>query len=92
MPLISVFRKQSQVSENSENYEDDAIPNQIQHNLDDDQLGKESIFTFWELMRRNSPEWYYIVIGCISSVIIGFAMPVFALLFGNILGVIFLIF
>lgn len=93
MDFISVFRKQSQVSENSEKYEEDEFPNQMQNQIaEEDNIEKESSFTFWELMRRNSPEWHYITVGCIGSVIIGFAMPVFSLLFGNILGVIYITF
>lgn len=34
-------------------------------------------------------KWYYIVIGCLGSAILGMANPLFALLFGDILGVSF---
>ncbi|XP_001975658.3 multidrug resistance protein 1A [Drosophila erecta] len=40
-----------------------------------------------EVMRMNKPEWLQILVGCISSVIMGCAMPVFAVLFGSILQV-----
>ncbi|XP_022900124.1 ATP-dependent translocase ABCB1 [Onthophagus taurus] len=39
------------------------------------------------IMKMNSTEWPQILIGCITSVIMGCAMPVFAILFGEILGV-----
>lgn len=39
-------------------------------------------------MKMNSSEWWQILIGCIASVVAGAAMPVFAVLFGEIIGVI----
>ncbi|XP_023032967.1 ATP-dependent translocase ABCB1 [Drosophila willistoni] len=39
------------------------------------------------VMKMNSPEWPQITIGCISSVIMGCAMPIFAVLFGSILQI-----
>lgn len=38
-------------------------------------------------MKYNSSEWPQILIGCVTSLIMGAAMPVFAVLFGEILGV-----
>ncbi|EDV37529.1 uncharacterized protein Dana_GF13488 [Drosophila ananassae] len=40
-----------------------------------------------EVMKMSKPEWLIITIGCISSVIMGCAMPIFAVLFGSILQV-----
>lgn len=40
-----------------------------------------------DILRFNSPEWLIICIACIGSIVMGTAMPVFAILFGNILGV-----
>lgn len=40
-----------------------------------------------EVMKMNSPEWPHILIGCIGAIVMGCAMPVFAVLFGSILGV-----
>ncbi|KAH8371803.1 hypothetical protein KR093_008900 [Drosophila rubida] len=39
------------------------------------------------VMRMNQTEWPQITIGCVSSIIMGCAMPVFALLFGSIIQV-----
>lgn len=39
------------------------------------------------VMRLNQPEWIQIAVGCICSVIMGCAMPIFAILFGSILEV-----
>lgn len=40
-----------------------------------------------EVMKMNKPEWLQIAVGCISSVIMGCAMPIFAVLFGSILQI-----
>lgn len=40
-----------------------------------------------KIMLLNKPEWFHILVGSISSIITGFAMPIFAVLFGDILGV-----
>ncbi|XP_016973684.1 ATP-dependent translocase ABCB1 [Drosophila rhopaloa] len=40
-----------------------------------------------EVMKMSKPEWLQITVGCISSVIMGCAMPIFAVLFGSILQV-----
>jgi ABC-type multidrug transport system fused ATPase/permease subunit len=39
------------------------------------------------LLKRNKPEWMYIVIGGLASCFMAALMPVFAILFGDILGV-----
>ncbi|XP_060657787.1 ATP-dependent translocase ABCB1-like [Drosophila nasuta] len=39
------------------------------------------------VIRMNKPEWLQITIGCISSIIMGCAMPLFAQLFGSIIQV-----
>lgn len=40
-----------------------------------------------DILRFNSPEWLIICIACIGSIVMGTAMPIFSILFGNILGV-----
>lgn len=39
-----------------------------------------------EVMKMNSPEWPQILVGCIGAIVMGCSMPVFAVLFGSILG------
>jgi len=39
------------------------------------------------LMKMNSKEWHYILIGCISALAQGGVQPAFALIFGIMLGV-----
>jgi hypothetical protein len=39
------------------------------------------------ILKKNMPEWPFIVIGSLGSIVMGFAMPIFGVLFGDILGV-----
>ncbi|KAK4872649.1 hypothetical protein RN001_014678 [Aquatica leii] len=48
------------------------------------EISKSSL---WAIMKYNSPEWWAIVIGCISSVVTGAAMPMYGIVFGDVIGV-----
>jgi hypothetical protein len=39
------------------------------------------------ILKKNMPEWPFILLGCVGAMVTGFAMPVFGVLFGDILGV-----
>lgn len=41
----------------------------------------------WKVMQWNKTEWPYITAGSVSSLLMGAAMPLFALVFGEIIGV-----
>ncbi|XP_021353533.1 multidrug resistance protein 1-like isoform X2 [Mizuhopecten yessoensis] len=41
--------------------------------------------SFGRIMRMNAPEWYFIIIGCIGSIMFGAVQPAFAVLFAGIL-------
>ncbi|XP_017777603.1 PREDICTED: multidrug resistance protein 1B [Nicrophorus vespilloides] len=43
--------------------------------------------TWMEILNLNSTEWPQITIGVIASVLMGCAMPIFAVLFGDIIGI-----
>lgn len=53
------------------------------------EAGKEdkSDVSILEIIKENRPEWLEVSIGCICSLIMGAAMPVFAIIFGDIIGV-----
>lgn len=36
------------------------------------------------ILKTNSPEWFYILLGAVASVIMGASMPVYATLFGEV--------
>jgi ATP-binding cassette subfamily B (MDR/TAP) protein 11 len=39
------------------------------------------------ILKKNMPEWPFILIGSLGAFVMGFAMPIFGVLFGDILGV-----
>ena len=41
----------------------------------------------WRIMKRNSPEYVYIFIGVVMSCAMGAVIPLFGIIFGDILGV-----
>lgn len=43
--------------------------------------------TMWEVIQWNKTEWPYITVGSVCSVLMGAAMPLFAILFGEIVNV-----
>lgn len=43
--------------------------------------------SLWDVVKMNRDEWPEITVGCIASLIAGGAMPVFAVLFGEIIAV-----
>lgn len=47
----------------------------------------EGSYSLKAVLKLNKPEWPQIVIGCVTSLIMGGAMPAFALLFGGIIQV-----
>ncbi|XP_060519433.1 ATP-dependent translocase ABCB1-like isoform X2 [Cylas formicarius] len=51
-------------------------------NANDEYVKKGSI---WSLLRMNSPEWFYLLLGSIGAASVGCAMPLFAVIFGTIM-------
>lgn len=39
------------------------------------------------IMKENSPEWYYILLGSLCSIVTGAGLPVYSIVFGDILEV-----
>ncbi|XP_037828263.1 ATP-dependent translocase ABCB1 [Lucilia sericata] len=48
---------------------------------------EKSTFSIFNILKMNRDEWPQILCGCVSSVIMGAAMPLFAVLFGSILQI-----
>lgn len=57
---------------------------EIEEEIFEDEKRRVSI---WSILKMNSPEWLTITIGCVSAVVMGCSMPIFAVIFGDILGV-----
>lgn len=43
--------------------------------------------SIWKILEFNKPEWYYILIGCIASIISGAVNPAFAIVFSQVIAV-----
>ncbi|KAG5875736.1 hypothetical protein JTB14_010724 [Gonioctena quinquepunctata] len=52
----------------------------------DEMIDDDKDVSLWSVLRMNSPEWLYIVLGSIGSAVLGSSMPLFSVLFGSILG------
>lgn len=39
------------------------------------------------ILKLNTPEWYYLLVGSIAAVVVGASLPIFAILFGEFYGV-----
>lgn len=48
---------------------------------------KEASISMFTIIKWNEREKFYILTGTLSSIVMGVAMPIFAVLFGEILGV-----
>lgn len=55
--------------------------------VEEEQSTPAEMASLWTVMKMNASEWWQIFVGCISSLIMGGAMPIFAVLFGEIIGV-----
>lgn len=44
--------------------------------------------SLWDIVKLNNAEWPQIFLGCLASFVMGATMPIFAILFGEIIGVI----
>ncbi|KAL0883026.1 hypothetical protein ABMA27_016507 [Loxostege sticticalis] len=73
-------REESKVSEQS--VEETSIPDV----LEEDQNTDVPKLSFWRVIRLNAPEWRSITVGSICSIVLGFSMPLFIVVFGDLLG------
>jgi len=55
--------------------------------IEDDEEEEPPPISMFTILKKNMPEWPYILLGSIGSIVVGFAMPIFGVLFGDIIGV-----
>lgn len=53
----------------------------------DDEDDENKSTSIWTIAKMNSSEWWQILLGCFASIVSGTSMPIFAVIFGEILGV-----
>jgi len=80
--LMRTVSKTSSTGSASHTHEDERMP--VIEDAEEEDPPPISMLT---ILKKNMPEWKYIFLGCVGSIIIGFAMPIFGVLFGGILGV-----
>lgn len=54
---------------------------------DDESEEQSSDVSLWRIMKLNSPEWVYLLIGSIAAILVGASFPAFAMLFGETYGI-----
>ncbi|KAF5301298.1 hypothetical protein FQR65_LT08917 [Abscondita terminalis] len=94
--LVNTQATSFEMSEFDENEEDVVVFDDKKSSIMEDSLQVEYLdevkktkttSSLWAILQMNRPETCNIVIGCLTSVVMGAAMPVFAILFGDILGI-----
>jgi hypothetical protein len=80
--LMSTVSRTSSTGSASHTHEDEGSP--MVDDAEDEEPPEISMLT---ILKKNMPEWPYILLGSVGSLIVGFAMPIFGVLFGNIIGV-----
>lgn len=65
--------------------EEEIIVNVANNEADSDSFVKKA--SLWSIVKLNSPEWFLLFLGSLGAALMGFSMPIFAILFGNIVQV-----
>jgi hypothetical protein len=79
---MSTVSRTSSTGSASHTHEDERTP--VVEDAEEEEPPPISMFT---ILKKNMPEWPYILMGCVGAIVSGFAMPVFGVLFGDIIGV-----
>jgi ATP-binding cassette subfamily B (MDR/TAP) protein 1 len=49
-------------------------------------VNKDKDISMWEILKLNKPEWVYITLGVIGSALLGLSTPVYAMVYGELMG------
>ena len=80
--MTSVISRTSSTGAEDHDHEEESP--KILYNMEEDTTPSVSVL---EILKKNKPEWLFIVVACIGSVVVGCSMPLFAVLFGDIMEV-----
>jgi ATP-binding cassette subfamily B (MDR/TAP) protein 1 len=58
----------------------------IQKALPLQSANKDTDVSMWKILKLNKPEWEYITLGVIGSAILGMSTPVYAMVYGELMG------
>ncbi|KAB0792508.1 hypothetical protein PPYR_14467 [Photinus pyralis] len=75
-----------QTSLDGANMRSNSIISNVKEILEESKSGS-STSSLWAIMKYNSPEWWVILLGCVGSIVTGAGMPVYAIVFGDVMGV-----
>ncbi|XP_022813968.1 multidrug resistance protein 1B-like [Spodoptera litura] len=75
----TVLREESGASEASKE-------EQMVEPLEEDDSDKLPHISFWRVLAMKSQEWKWLLTGTVCSIVIGFSMPLFILVFGDLFG------
>ncbi|KAI8436928.1 hypothetical protein MSG28_010354 [Choristoneura fumiferana] len=73
-----------EISVRSEKDEDDFIPMNTE---DPEDAAKVPEVSFWQVLKLNKPEWKSVTAASICSIMVGFSMPLLAVVLGDFVGV-----
>ncbi len=59
-----------------------SIQNQSQNKFNKNEID----ISFWKILLLNKPEWKYLVLGVVGSIILGLSTPVYAIFYGEVMG------
>lgn len=65
---------------------EEKINKSIQPPLPLQRASKDKDVSMWEILKLNKPEWEYITLGVIGSAILGLSTPVYAMVYGELMG------
>jgi len=80
--LMSTVSRTSSTGSASHTHEDERTP--MVEDAEEEEPPPISMLT---ILKKNMPEWPYILMGSVGAIVTGFAMPIFGVLFGDIIGV-----
>lgn len=81
MSINSVASREKSSTESSSSTEE-----MEEEELDKDELERYNV-SLARVLKMNNPEWPHMVVGSISSILVGASFPIFAVIFGEIFGV-----
>lgn len=65
---------------------EEKIISSIQQPLPLQSVNKDKEISMWEILKLNKPEWEYITLGVIGSALLGLSTPVYAMVYGELMG------
>ena len=65
---------------------EEKLKKSIQQALPPQPVYKDTDVSMWKILKLNKPEWEYITLGVIGSAILGMSTPVYAMVYGELMG------